>query len=67
MEQTPFETRKEVVDAILEARRAQGQKLQAWFDAAPDNEAQDAGFREYSAANDEVNRLISIYNDLREK
>ena len=67
MEQTQSEypSRLAVRDAVAAAHAVQERSFAAWQAASPDTPEQESARASYASANDEVNRLLLLYNEYR--
>lgn len=63
--QSEFPTRLAVRDAVSAAHAVQERSFAAWLSASPDSAEQESARQSYAAANDEVNRLLLLYNEYR--
>ena len=67
MDQSPSEypSRLAVRDAVVAAHAVQERSFSEWQTASPDSAEQEAARVSFMAANDEVNRLLLLYNEYR--
>jgi hypothetical protein len=60
-----YPSRLAVRDAVIAAHAVQERSFAAWQTASPDSAEQEAARASYASANDEVNRLLLLYNEYR--
>jgi hypothetical protein len=60
-----YPSRLAVRDAVAGAHAVQERSFASWQAASPDSAEQESARVAYAAANDEVNRLLLLYNEYR--
>ena len=63
--QSEYPSRLAVRDAVAAAHAVQERSFAAWQSASPDSAEQESARVSYAAANDEVNRLLLLFNEYR--
>jgi hypothetical protein len=63
--QSEYPSRLAVRDAVIAAHAVQERAFAEWQAAAADSPEQEAARVSYAAANDEVNRLLLLFNEYR--
>jgi hypothetical protein len=63
--ESEYPSRLAVRDAVIAAHALQERSFAAWQTTSPDSAEQEAARVAYAAANDEVNRLLLLYNEYR--
>jgi hypothetical protein len=63
--ESEFPSRLAVRDAIAAAHAVQDRSFAEWQTASPDSVEQESARATFVAANDEVNRLLLLYNEYR--
>jgi hypothetical protein len=63
--ESEFPSRLAVRDAIAAAHAVQDRSFAEWQAASPDSVEQESARASFASANEEVNRLLLLYNEYR--